>query len=599
MPDEATSDAQIGVYIDFDNILISHYDDVFGSGSYRTDTGWAQRSSAKTKQRLKDARINLGAIIDYASSFGTVAISRAYANWAAPVNASYAKATMARSIDLVQLFPMTGTKNGADIRLAIDVIDDIMRFANITHVMVVAGDSDYVALAQRCKRMGRHVIGVGAGESAQKYWIWACDEFRYYEMLPNIAGAAPTKAEDLAGPQMIPTPVADHVELLKRALTLLCTNADIDLLHPGKLKNQMLRLDPSFDEATLSFKSFTAFLESLPEIVEVVRQEGVTKVRLTTAQERAESTEAAATDVDMSHTGALRNEVADLRTHLGLPRSTGLGADLERACVEAIRVLWSMSVERPMMSALKELTFALVERGHPELVARRAAFQIVRTDLPVLVRTPEMNEQPNPEIADMDDPELTAILRQWIADRARSRLHPDPVRPELIAAAVFGSDPPADAVAEYELALRTPGHDQIVAELAPWRVHPRILWDVCAALITVRADESVDTVDKFASVISPELADRDCEVEPAELSAAYSSLRDSELLRDDVNGTYSRAFGWRDHEVAREVLRTWIDKLRSRQLFDADAFLCREAFFRIALTDKYRQDWRNWVRALW
>lgn len=50
---------------------------------------------------------------------------------------------------------------------------------------------------------------------------------------------------------------------------------------------------------------------------------------------------------------------------------------------------------------------------------------------------------------------------------------------------------------------------------------------------------------------------------------------------------------------SRSEQLTWIDKLRSRQLFDADAFLCREAFFRMALTDKHRHDWPNWIRALW
>ncbi len=62
------------------------------------------------------------------------------------------------------MFPLSGTKNGADIRLAIDVIDDLSRYDYVNHVLIVAGDSDYVSLAQRCKRLGRTVIGVGVGE---------------------------------------------------------------------------------------------------------------------------------------------------------------------------------------------------------------------------------------------------------------------------------------------------------------------------------------------------------------------------------------------------------------------------------------------------
>lgn len=43
--------------------------------------------------------------------------------------------------------PVDRTKNGADIRLAIDVIDDLSAHRHITYVLVVAGDSDYVSPA--------------------------------------------------------------------------------------------------------------------------------------------------------------------------------------------------------------------------------------------------------------------------------------------------------------------------------------------------------------------------------------------------------------------------------------------------------------------
>lgn len=35
-------------------------------------------------RRLAEAEVDLGAIIDYASSFGTVALTRAYADWSVP-----------------------------------------------------------------------------------------------------------------------------------------------------------------------------------------------------------------------------------------------------------------------------------------------------------------------------------------------------------------------------------------------------------------------------------------------------------------------------------------------------------------------------------
>jgi len=168
--------AKVAALIDFDNIVISRYDELHGPQAWRDDRAGSRNPTRLVEQRLSDARVDFEAVMDFAPSFGTVAISRAYANWAAPISASYDTEMLKSSIDLM-MFPLTGMKNGADIRLAIDVIDDLARHQHITQVLVVAGDSDYVALAQRVRRLGRNVIGVGAARSVGTYWEAACDEF--------------------------------------------------------------------------------------------------------------------------------------------------------------------------------------------------------------------------------------------------------------------------------------------------------------------------------------------------------------------------------------------------------------------------------------
>src|SRR6185312_9495631 len=154
-------DARVAVYLDFDNIVMSWYDRVHGRNAYSRDR---QRISAdvtepEIAQRLHEATIDVGAIIDYAASFGTLVLTRAYADWSNPVNAEYRSQLVARAVDLVQLFPAAAyAKNGADIRLAVDTVEDMFRLPDLTHVVIVAGDSDYVPLAQRCKRLGRYVV---------------------------------------------------------------------------------------------------------------------------------------------------------------------------------------------------------------------------------------------------------------------------------------------------------------------------------------------------------------------------------------------------------------------------------------------------------
>ena len=148
----------MAVYLDFDNIVLSWYDRVHGRNSFSRDRQRIAEDPADAEivARLQAAVIDVGAIIDYASSFGTLVLTRAYADWSSPVNADYRSQLVARAVDLVQLFPAAAyAKNGADIRLAVDAVEDMFRLLDLTHVVIVAGDSDYVPLARRCKRLGR------------------------------------------------------------------------------------------------------------------------------------------------------------------------------------------------------------------------------------------------------------------------------------------------------------------------------------------------------------------------------------------------------------------------------------------------------------
>ncbi|HEY1487798.1 MAG TPA: NYN domain-containing protein, partial [Micromonosporaceae bacterium] len=276
MSERGTTD-QVAVYIDFDNIVMSRYDELHGRHSYRNDDANRDGPAADVAAKLKAAEVNLAAIIDYAASFGTVSVARAYADWSTPVNKSYATATMEKSIDLVQMFPLAGTKNGADIRLAIDVIDDLSRYSYLSHVLIVAGDSDYVSLAQRCKRLGRTVIGVGATGSISRYWRAACDEFRNYDQLPGLApppaarkaaatkktAAKKTAAKATAGGDSetkqrkegdgeVDSRDAPEInassDLLRRAMTYALEKSTDGWTNASGLKSLMKRLDPAFDE---------------------------------------------------------------------------------------------------------------------------------------------------------------------------------------------------------------------------------------------------------------------------------------------------------------------------------------------------------------
>src|SRR5713101_7784405 len=304
---------RVAVYIDFDNIVISRYDQLHGRGQFQRDKvrGFdaADRSAdPEITDKLRRATVDVGAVIDFASSFGTLVLTRAYADWSAAVNADYRGQLVSRAVDLVQLFPATAyAKNGADIRLAVDAVEDMFRLPDLTHVVIVAGDSDYIALAQRCRRLGRYVVGVGVAGSTSRSLAAACDELVTYDALPGIT---PTGASQLPAAQAVDAQAAgaqaEHEEagsappargsrrtrrpaaavtdetdldsedpqelatrLLERALRLGQEKDDADWLHSSAVKSQMRRMDPSFSERALGYRSFSDFVKSREAVAEL------------------------------------------------------------------------------------------------------------------------------------------------------------------------------------------------------------------------------------------------------------------------------------------------------------------------------------------
>lgn len=277
---------RVAVYLDFDNIVISRYDQVNGRSSFQRDKS---KNVDDFADRLKRAAVDIGAVIDFASSYGTLVLTRAYADWSVEVNANYREQLVARAVDLVQLFPAAAYgKNGADIRLAVDAVEDMFRLPDLTHVVIVGGDSDYIALAQRCKRLGRYVVGIGVAGSSSRSLAAACDEFVSYDALPGVPvfepdpppNGSPRKRRTKQRAAGEPDPQAAATGLLRRALQIGLEKDDADWLHNSAVKAQMKRMDPSFSEKSLGFKSFSDFLRSRTDIVELDESSTTRMVRL-------------------------------------------------------------------------------------------------------------------------------------------------------------------------------------------------------------------------------------------------------------------------------------------------------------------------------
>jgi uncharacterized LabA/DUF88 family protein len=307
---------RVAVYIDFDNIVISRYDQVHGRSQFQRDKVRGFDPADKSADpdiadKLRRATVDVGAVIDFASSFGTLVLTRAYADWSDPVNADYRGQLVSRAVDLVQLFPTAAyAKNGADIRLAVDAVEDMFRLPDLTHVVIVAGDSDYVPLAQRSRRLGRYVVAVGVAGSTSRALAAACDELVTYDALPGITPAEapqpaaartararaerqePGSAPSTQGTRRTRRPAANPepedpqevaTRLLVRALRLGQEKDDADWLHSSAVKSQMRRMDPSFSERALGYRSFSDFVKSREGVAELDETNPARLIRLNPA----------------------------------------------------------------------------------------------------------------------------------------------------------------------------------------------------------------------------------------------------------------------------------------------------------------------------
>jgi NYN domain-containing protein/OST-HTH/LOTUS domain-containing protein len=244
--------SMVGVYWDFENIHASLFERAHGRDTWRD-------------QRNMKAEwvVDVKAVMSFVASIGTVAINRAYNNW--QYFASYRHDFHEHSIDLVQLFPR-GMKNGADIRLVLDVMEDIQFFPHLSHIIVVGGDSDFISLAQKVQKTGRTIIGIGVRETTNQFWVRCCNEFKFYDMLESAPAARADDRAEVRG-------------LLLRALRSARLARGDDLVPKATLKIVMRRLDPSFDETRFGFASFSDFVEAFPDDLEHVRNESGGLVR--------------------------------------------------------------------------------------------------------------------------------------------------------------------------------------------------------------------------------------------------------------------------------------------------------------------------------
>lgn len=252
-------EASVALYWDFENLHASLAE--------------ARQEGAYSKQdnrfKVQEPLIDVPAVVELAASFGPIAINRAYCNW--QYFSRYRDALLQCAVELIQLFPPGGSaKNGADIKLCLDAMEDLGRFSHIGTIIIVGGDSDFMPVSQKVKAAGRTLVGVGARKNTNRHWAKSCHEFCYYESLA-VSTAAP--ADLLAGAD----PAAD---LFKRAVRLLAQTQGDAWVSQSAVWHMIKRLDSTFDPQEHGHASFLAMCKTFEAWVEARDGVSETLVRL-------------------------------------------------------------------------------------------------------------------------------------------------------------------------------------------------------------------------------------------------------------------------------------------------------------------------------
>lgn len=224
----------VAIYLDFENLAIS----------------------AETVYPSQDKPMEIEPILDFASTKGVVRIKKAYADWSKQIFAQYQNMLLDQGFELIHL-PETNFqgKNGSDVRLAVDVMENLEFYTSINTFLIGSGDTDFIPLIQRLKMRNMEVLVLGFEHSVGRLVKRNSGEFKSLEELIG----EPEAESPSSGLSDEPNKVYGR-NLLWRYIKTRSLDEPILM---AKLKQQLMRLDPSFSEKELGFSSFKSFLQSM------------------------------------------------------------------------------------------------------------------------------------------------------------------------------------------------------------------------------------------------------------------------------------------------------------------------------------------------
>lgn len=277
------------------------------------------------RDSLGGMRFDLGPISDALAERGRVVLRRAYADWS--MFDDDRRMLTRHHVELIEIPQRMGAsrKNAADIKMAVDAIEQAFERGYVTTFVIGTGDSDFTPLVHKLRELNKRVIGVGVRGSTSKMLPPACDEFLFYENLEGVDARTPAKPDEEAAPE-VPTGNGDDVglqSLITRTLAGLQRSASGDSVLGSSLKRALLRKDSTFSEADYGYRGFRELLTDLASQGVIELNEGPARGDPVVQIAAGSSEEAAAFDL-------LSRVVADLEERSGTTYLSGLKNEMRK-----------------------------------------------------------------------------------------------------------------------------------------------------------------------------------------------------------------------------------------------------------------------------
>ncbi len=231
---------RIALYLDYENLAIG------------------------ARDSLRGMQFDFGPIADALAERGRVVSRRAYADWS--MFDEDRRMLTRHHVELIEIPQRLGMvrKNAADIKMAVDALEQAFERGYVTTFVICTGDSDFTPLVYKLRELNKRVIGVGVKGSTSKLLPPACDEFLFYE---NLEGVEPARSsEQREKPEAEAAPVETDEEeiesLITRTLAGLQRSSG-DTVLASSLKRALLRKDSTFSEADYGYRGFGELLADL------------------------------------------------------------------------------------------------------------------------------------------------------------------------------------------------------------------------------------------------------------------------------------------------------------------------------------------------